>query len=88
MKRRVILLGIVGASLVGTAAAQSKVKKAQVRYQTTPKGEERCGQCMHYISSNSGQGAGTCKIVAGSISPSGWCAEWEAKPKAAGKPKA
>jgi hypothetical protein len=88
MKRRVILLGIVGASLVGTAGAQAKVKKSQVRYQTSPKGDERCGLCVHYISSNSGQGPGSCKIVAGSISPSGWCAEWEAKPKAAGKPKA
>jgi hypothetical protein len=87
MKRRVILLGLVGASLVGAAAAQTKVKKSQVRYQTTPRGEERCGLCMHYINSASGQGVGTCKIVAGSISAAGWCAEWEARPKPAGKGK-
>jgi hypothetical protein len=71
----------VGASLVGTAGAQAKVKKSQVRYQTSPRGEERCGLCIQYIPSASGQGAGTCKIVAGSISPAGWCAEFEAKPK-------
>jgi len=87
MKRRVILLGLLGASLAGTAAAQTKVKKSQVRYQTTPRGEERCGQCMHYISSASGSGVGTCKIVAGSISTAGWCAEWEARPKAPAKSK-
>src|SRR3954465_8845666 len=87
MKRRVILLGLLGASLVGTAAAQTKVKKSQVRYQTAPRGEERCGLCMHYVPSASGNGVGTCKIVAGSISAAGWCAEWEARPKAPAKSK-
>ena len=51
-------------------------------------GEERCGLCIQYIPSASGQGAGTCKVVAGSISPAGWCAEFEAKPKPPPKKKA
>jgi len=88
MKRRVILLGLVGAALAGTAAAQAKVKKSQVRYQTSPRGEERCGLCKHYIPSASGQGPGSCEIVAGSISSSGWCAEFDAKPKPPAKKKA
>ena len=87
-KRRIFVLALVGASLSGTALAQAKVKKQQVRYQTSPRGEERCGLCIQYIPSNSGQGPGTCKVVAGSISPAGWCAEFEAKPKAPAKKKA
>jgi hypothetical protein len=87
-KRRVFVLALVGASLTGTALAQSKVKKASVRYQTSPSGEERCGLCVHYIQSLSGQGVGTCQIVAGSISTMGWCAEFEAKPKPPAKKKA
>jgi len=86
-KRRVFVLALVGASLAGGAIAQSKVKKSQVRYQTSPKGEERCGLCIQYIPSPSGQGPGTCKIVAGSISAVGWCAEFEAKPKPPPKKK-
>ena len=88
MKRRTFVLALVGASLSGGALAQAKVKKSQVRYQTSPRGEERCGLCIQYIQSNSGQGTGTCKIVAGSISTMGWCAEFEAKPKPPAKKKA
>jgi hypothetical protein len=87
-KRRVIMLALVGASIAGSAFAQAKVKKASVRYQTSPSGEERCGLCVNFIPSLSGQGPGTCKIVAGSISPSGWCAEFEAKPKPPARKKA
>jgi len=32
---------------------------------------------MHFIPAKSGKGPGTCKIIEGAISPSGWCAEWE-----------
>lgn len=56
------------------ASAVKKVSQASVQYQTQPKGEQKCGTCVHFIA-----GPGTCKLVDGSISPDGWCVLWAKK---------
>jgi hypothetical protein len=38
-----------------------------VSYQATPKGEARCDNCKQFTAPSS------CKIVDGSVEPSGWC---------------
>lgn len=50
------------------AAAAGKAPQASVQYQTKPKGEQKCGQCQHFIA-----GSNSCKLVEGTISPDGWC---------------
>lgn len=52
-------------------ADTTKVSQVSVRYQPQPKGEQRCGNCMHFIA-----GSNTCKLVEGTISPDGWCVIW------------
>lgn len=42
------------------------VSKATAHYQYHPNGAQRCGVCVHFR-------AGRCEIVAGQISPDGWC---------------
>ncbi len=54
------------AGATGPAAAGSMTQKA-AGYQPTPKGDQRCDGCTLFVSPAS------CKLVAGDISPSGWC---------------
>ena len=77
--RRILLRGLLATGcalcLPRLSLAQpGKVSKAQVQYQDQPKGEQKCGNCMHFIAPNS------CMVVDGSISPEGWCKLWVKKP--------
>jgi hypothetical protein len=46
---------------------QAKISQAEAQYQNTPKGMFSCGVCTFFIKPTS------CKVVAGTISPTGWC---------------
>lgn len=77
-RRRAILgagLALVGGVLCAQSAAQAKASKAQVKYQESPKGGQRCDGCLHF------DGLDSCKLVDGKISPSGWCSLYAAKPR-------
>jgi len=54
--------------------ATKKVSKASVQYQTQPKGEQKCANCVNFIAESN-----TCKLVDGPISPAGWCSLWSKK---------
>jgi uncharacterized protein YjbJ (UPF0337 family) len=64
------------ATSAGSAApaATSKVSQASVQYQAQPKGEQKCGGCLNFIAESN-----TCKLVAGQVSPEGWCSLWAKK---------
>ena len=69
------MMGLAGlAALTGVAATASRAVAGQVKlaqneigYQNTPKGQQRCDACVNW------NPPGSCKLVAGPISPSGWC---------------
>lgn len=61
-------------SAESAAPAAAKVSQASVQYQTQPKGEQKCGGCLHFIAESN-----TCKLVEGQISPDGWCTLWTQK---------
>jgi hypothetical protein len=48
------------------AEAGTMTQKA-AGYQATPKGDQRCDGCALFVTPSS------CKLVAGDISPAGWC---------------
>ncbi len=48
-------------------AAQTKMAQNAVGYQDSPQGAEDCGNCVQF------EPPASCKVVAGSISPGGWC---------------
>ena len=77
-KRRV-LLGVGLAAATGAisvrVSAQSKLSKAQAKYQDKPKGDQRCDGCVQFVAPDG------CKVVDGKINPSGWCMLYAAKPK-------
>jgi hypothetical protein len=65
---------LLGASLIGApAAAATKMPQKAVKYQATPKGNQRCDNCVLW------QPPGSCKLVEGPIAPSGWCVLYKAK---------
>ncbi len=68
MRAGLTAVGALGAIVVAsTAEAQEKIAQAQVQYQTTPKDGNKCSTCVNF------EAPAACKIVAGSISPNGWC---------------
>lgn len=69
-----------GLMLKAKALAQEGTEsKAMAKYQEKPHGSQECDVCMQYISGRTSSAAGTCKIVAGSISPKGWCMNFTPK---------
>jgi len=63
------------AAVVSLAAAQQKISQADAKYQTTPRGDQRCDGCVNFQPPNA------CKFVEGNISPSGSCQLFAAKAK-------
>ncbi len=48
-----------------------KMSQEQAEYQDHPEGDERCGNCRFFVAEDN-----TCEVVAGEISPDGWCKLW------------
>jgi len=56
-------------AMVGTSTPAQAAKASQkaVKYQDSPKGEQRCDNCAQFEPPSS------CKTVDGTVSPEGWC---------------
>ena len=63
-----------------TALAQQKVPAASVKYQDKPNGNQQCSNCLQFVPGSTPTAMGTCKVVDGTVSPSGYCIIWVAKP--------
>jgi High potential iron-sulfur protein len=76
-----IATGVAGASITGatavigtSASAQAaKVSQKIVKYQDTPKGEQRCENCELFEPPSS------CKNVDGTVAAQGWCTVYRKK---------
>ncbi|MDE2225543.1 MAG: high-potential iron-sulfur protein [Xanthomonadaceae bacterium] len=67
------LLGWAASSPPEAAEAIGTVAKSAVQYQDHPKGSSFCANCANFIPSRKQGAPGHCTIVAGDISPKGWC---------------
>ncbi|MCF3946318.1 high-potential iron-sulfur protein [Acidiphilium sp. AL] len=77
-----ISAALAAAGMVAARTAEAAgMTKASVKYQDKPKGGHQCDGCALFVPGSSATANGTCKAVAGSISPKGWCTLWT--PKAA-----
>jgi hypothetical protein len=74
-RRQVMRAGLaaVGAVVAPSTEAQEKIAQAMVQYQPTPKDGNKCSTCVNF------EAPASCKIVAGSISPNGWCIAYAPK---------
>jgi len=87
--RRRLLLSAGAATATATALALSPCRasayaamsKAEVGYQDVPKNGQVCAACVYFLfgpATASGPGS-HCQMVAGTISPAGWCQVWAPK---------
>lgn len=81
ISRRAALNGAAGAATlilgaVPPSLAQQKVSQADAKYQGHPQGQQRCAICLQF------RPPGSCQLVAGPISPNGWCQFFAAKENA------
>lgn len=64
-------VGSVGLAAAGVLAspaqASSKMSPKAMQYRPTPNGNQRCDNCANF------QAPASCKLVEGTIAPSGWC---------------
>jgi secreted PhoX family phosphatase len=58
---------------ISTAAQAAKVSQKIVKYQDTPKGEQRCETCVQF------EPPSTCKVVDGTVAAQGWCTVYAKK---------
>ena len=76
-RRTVLCAGAAAVAAVGVAGravAQEKIDKSIVMYQDKPHDGQECDKCLQFQPPNS------CTIVAGVISPTGWCGAFAPKP--------
>ncbi|MGA7986386.1 MAG: high-potential iron-sulfur protein [Burkholderiales bacterium] len=84
ISRRTLLKG--AALLAGLAAipltveAAGTATKASMQYQDHPKGNQECSNCLQFIPGKPASAMGQCNVVAGPISPKGWCIAYAKKP--------
>ena len=75
--RRTVLIAAAAVApflaLTPSADAAKKVSQQAASYQSTPKGDQFCGNCGHFIPPTA------CRLVEGRISPGGWCRLWAKK---------
>jgi hypothetical protein len=82
ISRRRVLQGFraAGTALAAATAlpalAAQKIAQTVAKYQDHPNGIQRCEICLQF------EPPKTCKIVAGEISPKGWCQFFAAKENA------
>ncbi|MGE4530269.1 MAG: iron oxidase [Acidithiobacillus sp.] len=64
---------LVFSSVANASTADALQSKSSVSYQDHPSGKDMCSNCAHFVPGPSPVVAGTCKVVAGKISPKGYC---------------
>jgi hypothetical protein len=76
--------GLLTVASVALTAAASDIARADalqsqdsVSYQSTPSDGQHCSICKNYIAGAAGSATGTCKVVAGAVSPNGYCLAFE-----------
>lgn len=68
-----------GAAIAGQVRREGSVPKSAMKYQSHPHGKEDCTGCMHFIPGKTPSAMGECTVLAGPISPHGWCLAFTAK---------
>ena len=77
LKSAALLTGLAAIPL--TVEAAGTASKSSMQYQDHPKGNQQCSNCLQFIPGKSATAMGECKVVAGPISPKGWCIAYAKK---------
>jgi hypothetical protein len=73
--RRAVLSAAAAATtlLFAPCAIAGSIPQKSVKYQTDPNNGHQCSGCKLFIPGATADANGTCKSVAGDITPHGWC---------------
>jgi hypothetical protein len=79
-----LTLPVAASAVVGTmgqASAAATMDQKTAQYQSKPKNSQQCSGCSLFIpaKTNPTKSNGTCKLVKGDITPTGWCKFWSKK---------
>lgn len=77
LKGAALIAGLAAIPVVAEAAGT--VSKAAMKYQDHPKGDQACSNCLQFVPGKTPQAMGECNVVAGPISPKGWCVAYVKK---------
>jgi len=69
----ILAAGVAMGAAERSARADDKLAQNVVQYQETPNDGNKCSACVNWVAPNS------CKIVAGTINPNGWCVAFAPK---------
>lgn len=58
---------VAAAGLVPSPATAAKISAKAMSYRPSPNGNQSCANCANF------EAPASCKLVDGTISPSGWC---------------
>jgi hypothetical protein len=75
----VILPALAGLASAAAVADTAKSSQASMHYQTTPNDGKQCSGCKFFIPGSSSTANGSCQIVDGTISPTGYCIAFNPK---------
>lgn len=73
LTKLIVLPGLVGVFAAGTTAIARADARDSLKYQSTPKGDQKCSECVLFVPGKTTTANGTCKVIPGDISPNGWC---------------
>ncbi len=73
------VLGAAASMVIAGQASAGSIPQKSVKYQMTPNDGHQCGDCKLFIPGATADADGTCKSVAGDITPHGWCVLFAAK---------
>ena len=74
-----VLPALAGGFAVGATAVARADSRVDLKYQSTPKGGQKCSQCVLFTPGKTPTSDGTCKVITGAISPNGWCTAFAKK---------
>jgi|HubBroStandDraft_2_1064218.scaffolds.fasta_scaffold1328383_2 hypothetical protein len=79
LKSMIVLPALAALTSALASADAAKSSQASMHYQSTPSDGKQCSGCNFFIPGSSATASGTCKVVDGSISPTGYCIAYNAK---------
>lgn len=76
-----VLPALAGMLALGSTAIARADSRTDLKYQSTPKGTQKCSGCALFTPGKTASDNGTCKVITGPISPNGWCTAFAPRPK-------
>jgi hypothetical protein len=74
-----VLPALAGGFAVGATGVARADSRVDLKYQSTPKGSQKCSECVLFTPGKTPTSDGTCKVITGAISPNGWCTAFAKK---------